>query len=175
MHSWYVLTYKRQGWLEGLRGQVGDHCGYTRESWPSRVHSKAQLRSMHNRSEQNCSKLCHTGCDINIWRSTIRGFKYLYSATYIYAVRRLKVNCVFQLLHNLLSYCMLLDMQSLQSSLFQWSTHFKHSASKGFGKLLKITYTFLVQVLIPCLIFSLALLMSTLSSRYSRAAHLIFQ
>jgi len=45
---------------------------------------------MHNGSEQNCSKLRHTGCDIYIY--DVRLFKYLYSATYIYAVRRLMVN-----------------------------------------------------------------------------------
>jgi len=71
MRSWYVLTCKRGAIRRGWGGKGGGHCGYTLQAWPSRVHSKAELRSMHIRSEQNCSKIRHTGCNIYICRSAL--------------------------------------------------------------------------------------------------------
>ena len=51
----------------------GRHCCYTTQAWPSRVHSKAELRSIHIRSEQNYSKIRHTSCGIYMY--VIRLFK----------------------------------------------------------------------------------------------------
>jgi len=64
-----VLTYKKEARWRGWGGKGGSHCRYTRKPWPSRVNTNAELPSMHNRSEQNCSKLRHSGCDIYICRS----------------------------------------------------------------------------------------------------------
>jgi len=56
---------------------AGSHCDYTSKHWPSRVHSKAELCSKRNRSEQNCPKIRHTGCDIYIYIYIYMSFGFL--------------------------------------------------------------------------------------------------